>query len=714
MPAPGSGRVIPVLSPSSATAAGPGLEPVPESSHCAVSTVPPPVRAAAGRPAGRRSSQGGTDIARSTATAANGDEAATGDTRPGVLPAFATPEWLAQNHHLMKADMRKLAARLREDYPDWPADADGGDAASFWRAVHALADRWTYFLPLFEERILAAVGPVKGTRKQLAPRLLHSAGERARELRPLAPGEPEPPAPEDLETLFAAGEHGLVAEAVWVLSLLQGPDDRHAVLPWLSEPEIGALVGDAVGRVRPGWRPERADLVERLADEPAGPHLEKLAARAGDECAALDAGIADAWSAFRKHVADHESYGPAADTASFLLFDLDMLADERDEIADARDGALARMRRAALRGLLEDAVDALPDAAPGDVADALKEGAAALLKDDRLPAVFPDMEWETCREAAERFRIAIVEPGEKELALREASRRYAEDPSAANLAALHEAAEAERAGPRSFEPAEAALKEIGACLGDLVGRFGPLSDRTRAVDRPAGSAAGPPEVAAGAEIADARAAVREAEAHIQELTAALEAAAKENDALRRDKHRLGERLAALEGASAEGVGEPAVPPLAAYADLPGWAERHFGGRVVLAGRALRSLKSARFEEVALVGKAVALLGTTYHRMKTEGGMELREAFADEMRELKLQETPSISPDRQGRARDGYEIEWDGKRLTLDRHLKNNSGTRDPRRCLRIYFAWDDDTATVVIGHLPDFISFDIPFQLCDG
>ncbi len=94
------------------------------------------------------------------------------------------------------------------------------------------------------------------------------------------------------------------------------------------------------------------------------------------------------------------------------------------------------------------------------------------------------------------------------------------------------------------------LKEIAACLGDLVGRFGPLAERSRPPARPAGSAAETPEVALSAEIAEARAAVRDAEARILELTAALEAAAKENEALRRDKHRLGERLAALEGAPA--------------------------------------------------------------------------------------------------------------------------------------------------------------------
>ena len=617
-----------------------------------------------------------------------------------MLPAFVTPDWLAKHHHLMKADMRKLAAQMREEYPDWPGDADGGDADAFWSAVHALADRWIYFLPLFEERILATFGRVKGSKKQLAPRLLYSAGERARVPRPLAPGKPEPPAPEDLETLFGAGEHELVAEAVWVLSCLGGGENGYAVSPWLKEPEIDSLVGDAVARLRPGWRPERADMVERLVEESAGPHLEKLAARAAEECAALDAGIAAAWSAFRKHVADHESYGPAADESSYRLLDLDMLGEERAEIADARDAALARIRHAALRTLLGDVVDALPGTVVGTAADALKERVAALLRDEKLPAVFPDLDWKTCRDAVGRFRVAIIEPGETELALREASRRYAEDPTAANLAALHGAAEAERAHPRSFEPAEAALSEIATCLGDLVDRFGSPVDRARSTDLPAETVAEPPEAELGTEVADARAAVRDAEARILELTAALDAAAKENDALRREKHRLAERLEAFQETLVESAEHPAVPPLTAYADLPDWTERHFPGRVVLAGRALRSLKSARFEDVALVGKAVALLGTTYHRMKTEGGAELREAFEDELRELKLQETPSISPDRQGKARDGFEIESEGRRLTLDRHLKNNSGTRDPRRCMRIYFAWDEDAARVVIGHLP--------------
>ena len=34
------------------------------------------------------------------------------------------------------------------------------------------------------------------------------------------------------------------------------------------------------------------------------------------------------------------------------------------------------------------------------------------------------------------------------------------------------------------------------------------------------------------------------------------------------------------------------------------------------------------------------------------------------------------------------------------HLKSGGNTRDPTRCLRIYFFWDDDEQQVVVGSLP--------------
>ena len=621
-----------------------------------------------------------------------------------------TPEWLRENHHLMKADLRKLAAAIAEDYADWPAAVDGSDEAAFWRAVHELAQRWTWFLHRLEDRILTLFGDVKGAKKQLAPCLLKDAARRAQALHSAAGDDPEPTILDDLDALWEAGEHVLVAQSVWVLACLEGAESWSMVSSWLREPEIEGLVGSAVRRAWICPSPKRADLVERLAHESDGAHLEGLIARADKECDTLRKDMADTYGRLREFVAQHDDYRLAADALSFMLIDLGMLDDELDEIETARDDAQARCRHAVLRSLLEGTVDGMGQTRFAGEQDVLRARVATLLGDGALPLRFPDPEWETCRSLAEGFRSGILQPGPHELALREASRRYAEDPSAANRDALHEAASADRADDGPAEPVTAPLDEIAACLDGLAGRFGSLADRKNAaddgdgVDAAAGEAADA-ESALRAENAALKAANRDANERIASLKQALGDAADENDGLRRDRHRLQQRIAALDGAeSAPADDAPSddgpVPPLESYAELPAWTERHFPGRVALAGRALRALKSAAFEDVALVGKAIELLGTAYHDIKTQGGKPSREVYDGALRELRLQEAPGLSRTAQGRARDDFSIEWNGRRLVLDRHLKNNARTRDPRHCFRLYFAWDEESGQVVIGHLP--------------
>ena len=610
----------------------------------------------------------------------------------------------------MKADLRKLAAAIAEDYADWPQAADGSDDAAFWRAVHELAQRWTWFLRLFEDRILTLFGDVKGTKKQLASRIFKDAAQRAQALRSAVGEDPELTILDDLDALWEAGEHVLVAQSVWVLACLEGAGSRSMVSSWLTEPEIDRLIGSSVRRALICPSPTRADLVERLTHESGGAHLETLVARADKECDALRKDMAEAYGRLREFVAQHDEYRPASDVLSFLLFDLEMFDDELDEVEEARDRAQTRSRHAALRSLLEGTVDAMGQTRFAEEQHALRERVATLLHDSALPLRFPDSEWESCRKLAEGFRSDILEPAPHELALREASRRYAEDPSAANRDALHAAASADRADDASTEPAAAALDEIAACLDGLVKRFHSVADRKSAAedsDNAQGAAGEAPDAegALRAENAALKAANREAEERIASLKQALGDAADENDGLRRDRHRLQLRIAALDG------GEPApgdhapshggpVPPLESYADLPAWTERHFPGRVALAGRALRALRSAAFEDVALVGKAIELLGTTYHEIKTDGGKALRETYEGQLLELRLQDAPGLSPTAQGRARDDFSIEWNGHRLVLDRHLKNNAKTRDPKHCFRLYFTWDDSAGQVVIGHLP--------------
>ncbi len=618
-----------------------------------------------------------------------------------LLPAFATPDWLRENHHLMRADLRKLAVWLGQEHADWPAEADGTDEAAFWRTVHGFAQRWTWFLWQFEDRIEKTFGRVKGGRKLLGPRVLRAASEKAQSLRPFGPGTGDATIFDDLETLWQAREVELVAQSVWVLFWLEGPEGRLIATSWLVEPEIEALVGDGVRSARYSVDPERGNLVERLLGEPAGAQLEGLAAQAEAMSEALRGEMDEAWDHLREHVAAHEDYGAAEERLSYLLFGVESLFAALEELEDARREALARCRHASLRALLQETLDALPETRFADSAHALKERVSELLADAGLPLGFPDSEWERCRELAERFRAEIVEPGERERALQEASRRYVETASASNLEALQAAAEAVRVETLSSEP-DAVLDAIGACLGDLVGQFGSMADRGAGDGD--GTAPGSKDRARGlhTEIEELKEANREAEERIATLSQAVEDAGEENDGLRRERHRLQQRIAALEGVAPPETAteDRGAPPPASYAELPAWTARHFDGRVALAGRALRALKGAEFENVALVGRAIGLLGGSYWRMKTEGGGELREAFDGELSALRLLETPSLSRDRQGKARDDFTVEWNGRRLTLDRHLKTASITRDPRYCFRLYFVWDDEDRQVVIGHLP--------------
>ncbi len=51
-------------------------------------------------------------------------------------------------------------------------------------------------------------------------------------------------------------------------------------------------------------------------------------------------------------------------------------------------------------------------------------------------------------------------------------------------------------------------------------------------------------------------------------------------------------------------------------------------------------------------------------------------------------------------RDQYDVTWQGALYTADWHIKNGGNTRDPRRCLRIYYFWDPSTQQIVVTDMP--------------
>ena len=622
------------------------------------------------------------------------------DLRLARLPEFVTPDWLRENHHLMKADLRRLATALGKDYADWPSTVDGSDEAAFWEEVCIYAQRWTWFLWLLEDRIFKLFGRTKGPRKQLAPRILASALDRAKALQSAMVDEPKLTNDESLEVLWNSGEQDLVVQLIWVLVYLPVLAERPNVTPWLKKPEIDRQIGAAVAHVFGAASPEHDDLVERLLFETNEASLEKLITHADDAVRELSQKVTKEYDKFREYVAREEDFLMAEDLISETYWDVEGFADEIRRIAIAQNKAMGRYRFSVLGSRLLETLEAIGQTRFAKEGDFLTERVKAILGNGGGPLYVPQDEWDSCQELANCFHTAISKPGQHEQALREASLQFAENPSTENRERLHAVAMADSEETQSIEPAVATLDKIDDCLTGLIDEFGRARDRVNDGSEGTKASDEEPERKLQKEIDELQTEKRKQEQRIAELEEHLREAANERDGLRREKHRLQQRIAVLKGSVPVPLEDEPVPELNSYADLTTWTETHFRGRVALAGRAVRAIKSASFEDVSLVGKAIELLGTTYHRMRTEGGKPLREVFDGELRELRLQETPSLSRGRQGMARDDFSLEWSGRKLTLDRHLKNNAKTRDPKLCFRLYFAWDDESSQVVIGHLP--------------
>jgi len=149
-----------------------------------------------------------------------------------------------------------------------------------------------------------------------------------------------------------------------------------------------------------------------------------------------------------------------------------------------------------------------------------------------------------------------------------------------------------------------------------------------------------------------------------------------------------------------GIPQPENYPetVAAIAD---WVDRNLTGRLELHPRAQRALKGSAYENPELVCRALDLLANQYLGMKnadTETG-NLREDFQKSLESLNLECSPSIAKDRAGAHGDEYFVIHRGRKCLLENHIKKGT-SREPRKCLRIYFFWDAEEQVVVVGSLP--------------
>lgn len=128
-----------------------------------------------------------------------------------------------------------------------------------------------------------------------------------------------------------------------------------------------------------------------------------------------------------------------------------------------------------------------------------------------------------------------------------------------------------------------------------------------------------------------------------------------------------------------------------WGDFADWCDEALSGRVTLSGRARREVKSPEFDDPKTAARCLLWLANEYRDTKINGGStNLRKPLEE-----------GIRNDRCGA--DSFELDWDSRRHSVEWHIKNGGNTRDPRRCLRIYYFWDEASLQVVIATMPAHI-----------
>lgn len=126
----------------------------------------------------------------------------------------------------------------------------------------------------------------------------------------------------------------------------------------------------------------------------------------------------------------------------------------------------------------------------------------------------------------------------------------------------------------------------------------------------------------------------------------------------------------------------------AWSEFTDWLDKTYPDRVLLTPRARSMLRRPAFREVEKVARCVSWLAEEVYEVRTVGGRSLRDAILEEG----VRNTLSGG--------DEYPILWQNRSYVVDWHIKSGGNTRDPTRCLRIYYFWEPDTRQVIIDHLP--------------
>jgi len=135
--------------------------------------------------------------------------------------------------------------------------------------------------------------------------------------------------------------------------------------------------------------------------------------------------------------------------------------------------------------------------------------------------------------------------------------------------------------------------------------------------------------------------------------------------------------------------DQSIPLPGSWQELSDWCDQHLSGRLVLTSTGRRGAKAPVYSEVATVARCLHWLASDCREARSVGG-------SGSINNKTIME--GILNASCGS--DAFDFDWNGRRFSADWHIKNGGNTRDPSRCLRIYYCFDEQTQQIIVADLP--------------
>ena len=165
-----------------------------------------------------------------------------------------------------------------------------------------------------------------------------------------------------------------------------------------------------------------------------------------------------------------------------------------------------------------------------------------------------------------------------------------------------------------------------------------------------------------------------------------EAAERERDEARKRAEQLAGLVRSLGGNP-----DAATPFPTRWDEFAPWCDESLVGRLTLTSTARRELSGAEFEDIGLAAACLNWLAGDYRNGRLRGRDPALHGRISDL-EDGVYNLPCGG--------DSFDCSREGRRHRVEWHIKRGANTRDPRRCLRIYYFWDEEARQVVVASMP--------------